>query len=263
MTSPKNLSNYLELAKDAASQAGDNLKKHFGNARVTHTKSERGVDVVTKLDVDTENFLAEKLLKFDTKAGFYGEEFGERKKSDRFWLVDPIDGTSHFVRGIPYSTTMIGLVEDGQVILSVIYNFVTEEMFEAVKGKGAKLNNKQIRVSKRPLKDAYIAYESDLVSPKDLKTFLDLKKKSTLLTTINCGYEFGLIASGRIEGRICVSPYGKDWDYAPGSLLVSEAGGVVKNIGSNLYDFTNHNFLAVNKECFEDLTKGKSAFFPI
>lgn len=257
------LPKYLNVAKEAAIEAGNILKKSFGYANITHQKSERGVDVVTQLDIDTENLLAKRLMSFDNNAGFYGEEFGERQKGDFFWLVDPIDGTSHFVRGIPYCTSMIALVYKGQVIVSVIYNFVTDELFEATKGEGSKLNGKPINVSTRSLKDSYIAFESDLVRKSSMEKFLSLRRKSTLLTTINCGYEYGLIASGKLEGRICVEPYGKDWDYAPGSLLVSEAGGKVANIGSNDYDYTNHSFLATNSFVFDELTKGDNSLFPV
>lgn len=261
--SPEDLSRHTEVVKEVVQEAGKKLVHHFGEADVTHQKSERGVDVVTQLDIDTENFIAEQLSKFDSSIGFVGEEFGERQMSDRFWLVDPIDGTSHFVRGIPYCTTMIALIENGQVVVSVINNFITGELFEATKGKGAKLNGKATHVSERPLKDAYLFFESDLKSPQSLDSFLKLRQKSTLLTTINCGYEYGLIASGKIEGRICVEPYGKDWDYAPGSLLVTEAGGRVTNIGSNSYDYTNHNFIASNKKVFDELTKGNTPLIPI
>lgn len=260
--SPEDLTKYTVIAKRVVLEAGEVLAKNFGTANVTHQKSERGVDVVTQLDVDVENLIAQRLFDFDNNIGFVGEEFGERQQSDRFWLVDPIDGTSHFVRGIPYCTTMVALVEDGQVVLSLINNFVTHELFEAARGKGSKLNGQPIHVSTRSLKEAYIAYESDLKSPESLDKFLKMRHATTLLTTINCGYEYGLIASGKLEGRICVEPFGKDWDYAPGSLLVAEAGGKVTNIGNSSYDYKNHNFLATNSVVHGELTQGENALFP-
>lgn len=249
------------IAVETALEAGNILKKHFGKAEINNNKSRRSVDVVTKLDTDIENFIAAKLYKYDSSIGFLGEEFGERKKSNRLWLVDPIDGTAHFVRGMPFCTTMIALVENGEVVLTIINNFITKELYTAEKNKGSKLNGNPIRVSNRTLKDSYISFESNLASEKNLRTYQALNDKCILFHTINCGYEYGLIASGKIEGRICVDPFGKDWDYAPGSLLVSEAGGIVRNVGKATYDYKNHNFIATNKITYEELTKDKTGLF--
>lgn len=249
------------IAVETALEAGAILKKHFGKLAITNNKGSKGVDVVTKLDTEIENFIADKLNKYDSSIGFRGEEFGERNKSNKIWLVDPIDGAAHFVRGIPFCTTMISLVENGEVVLSVINNFITGELFTAEKNKGAKLNGKSIHVSNRTLSESYISFESKLESEISLKAFGVLRDKCVLIQTISCGYEFGLIATGKIEGRICVDPYGKDWDFASGSLLVSEAGGIVKNIGKNTYDYKDHNFLATNKVIYDELTEGKEALF--
>lgn len=254
----------LSIAVETVLEAEKILEKHFGKVEITNNKSNRPVDVVTKLDTDIENFIAEKLRKYDSSIGFVGEEFGERKKSNRLWLVDPIDGTAHFVRGIPFCTTMISLVESGKVVLTVINNFITKELYTAEKNKGSKLNGKSIYVSKRSLKEAYISFESDIKYEKNLKIYLALKdKRCIIFQTINCGYEYGLIAAGKIDGRICVDPYGKDWDYAPGSLLVSEAGGIVRNIGKDTYDYKDHNFIATNKIIYNELIGNKEALFPI
>lgn len=254
-------STLLSAAKKTARLAGEILIKGYGKIEVNTIKSKSPVDVVTKLDTDIENFIATELEKYDPSIGFYGEEFGIRKKSNKFWLVDPIDGTAHFIRGIPFCTTMIALVENGEVVLSVIYNFVTKELFEAEKGKGAKLNGVDIHVSDRSLQEAYLSVETKLAVEKNLKVYLALRETSIMIHTVNCGYEFGLIASGKLDGRICLDPFGKDWDYAPGALLVSEAGGVVKNMGSDTYDYTNHNFIATNAKIYNELTKGPSALF--
>jgi fructose-1,6-bisphosphatase/inositol monophosphatase family enzyme len=80
---------------------------------------------------------------------------------------------------------------------------------------------------------------------------------------VSAGYEFVLVATGKLEGRICVDAFGKDYDFAPGSLLVSEAGGIVANIGSTTYDYRNTNLIAGNKALFDDLTQGTDAIFPI
>ena len=80
---------------------------------------------------------------------------------------------------------------------------------------------------------------------------------------ISAGFEYAMVASGKLDARISLDPYGKIWDFAPGSLLVAEAGGVVANIGSKGYDYRNFNFIAANPVIYKELTEGKNPLFPI
>lgn len=257
------MSHYDAVVK-TVKEAGEILLKYFGRVDAVNNKSGSGSGVVTKLDIEIEKFIADRLQKHDPSIGFVGEENGVfHLEGEKYWLVDPIDGTAHFIRGIPLCTIMIALIDKGEVVLSVIHNFVTNELYSAEKGKGAKLNDKPIYVSNRTLKEAYISVESKLEKVKDVEIFMNLKKKSTLFHTITCGFEFALIASGKFDGRICFNPYGDDYDFAPGSLLVSEAGGIVTNIGKRTYDFKNHNFIATNKIIHEELTNGKNVLFSL
>ncbi|MFA5021544.1 MAG: inositol monophosphatase [Patescibacteria group bacterium] len=235
--------------------AGKELLKYYGKIKISRQKGKLAHTVVTKLDLKTEKYLAANLHKIYPTIDFFGEEFGGKKKAKRFWVVDPIDGTAHFIRGVPFCTTMIALIDSGKVIFSIINNFVTGEIFWAEVGEGAKLNNKPIHVSSRQLVDGYLTYEINLDKKENLDLFLDLKKKTMLFKTVTCGYEFGLIASGKIEGRIALDPYGDDWDYAAGSLLVSEAGGQVVNIGKNSYSYTDHNFIMGNPTVCKEIKK--------
>ena len=122
----------LDAAVEAVLEAGVSLKQAFGNVKLLKHKEDQSV--VTQLDIDTEASIEKKLRTHDSAIGFAGEESGVRTKADRFWLLDPIDGTQHFLRGIPFCTTMLALIEDRQVVLSVIYNFVTGELFTGSSG---------------------------------------------------------------------------------------------------------------------------------
>lgn len=226
---------------------------HFGKVEKIHHKDDSGFNVVTELDRKAELLLADRLKAVYPDIGFYGEEFGGSKDADRFWIVDPIDGTAHFVRGTPYCTTMIALIEEGKVVFSAIYNFVQDEMYVAERGKGATKNGKTISVSNRSLSEAYLGHEMKLDTPERIETFLKFDKHAILFKTITAGYEYALVASGILEGRICIAPFGQDYDYAPGSFLVEEAGGVVKNIGQDSYDFRNYDFIASNQKVFDEL----------
>jgi myo-inositol-1(or 4)-monophosphatase len=249
---------------EVVQEAGEMLAAQFGKLEAFRMKSETPVDVVTTLDLQVEQLLAARLHTAYPDIGFVGEEFGVTRAAERFWLVDPIDGTAHFVRGTPFCTTMVALIDGHEVIYSLIYDFVRKDLYVADKGHGAYLNGELIQVSSRPFKKSYLSVEANVEHyPEDLPRFLALRRSSVMMETVNCGYEFGLIATGKIEGRICMHPYGRDYDYAAGSLLVAEAGGVVANIGQTSYDYRNHDFLATNKEVYEELTSGPDALFPL
>lgn len=253
----------LELiAIDVAREAGRFIAPHFGKIEDIKSKSKSPADIVTQFDIDAENLIARKLADRTPDFGFVGEESGSKNTGEKFWLVDPIDGTAHYVRGIPICTTMIALIDKGEVVVSVIYNFVTAEMFSASKNNGAKLNGKPLRVSERTLAESYISVESKLQDKKSIKKYLDVVGKTVLFHSITCGYEFALIAQGKLDGRICIDPYGANYDYAPGALLVKEAGGVVSNISKSTYDYKNHDFIATNPTIYLELTHGKNALFP-
>ena len=236
---------------------------HWGNAEVLRQKTESAGDVVTKLDEEVERYLANGLSKVLPGIAFVGEEFGGDRSAERFWLCDPIDGTQHFIRGLPFCTTMLALVENGQIIFSVIYDFINDIAYHAEQGKGAYENNKPIRVSNRPITNSYISYEARLNKPEDQQKFLQLRAKVILLNTISAGYELAMVATGKLEARICFDPYGGDYDYAPGALLVQEAGGKVVNLGTDTYDYRNVNLIAANPLVHNSLTQGPDAIFPI
>lgn len=236
-------------------EAGVELAEKFGKVEAIGFKSASFGSAVTELDQKTERFMADRLRKVHPGIEFFGEEFGGNNSAERFWLADPIDGTGNFIRGIPFATTMIALVQERKVVFSIIYNFVTKEMYSATKGAGATLNGKPVHVSGRPLKEAFVCFETNKHRKENLERYQKVNEKYGMFTTHTSGFEFGLVASGKIEARICFEPHGEDWDYAPGSLLVSEAGGIVKNIGSDSYDYRNHDFIAGSPVVFDDLSK--------
>lgn len=235
----------------------------YGKAEITNQKDESPHNVVTELDHDVENYLAEEFKRVDSTIEFAGEEFGGSRDKEKLWLVDPIDGTMHFIRGIPFCTTMVALIEKGEVIFSAIYDFRNDIMYHAEKGVGAFENGARISVSSRPVSQSVVALETDQSKPANIEIRNKVRAKSLLLQTISAGYEFVLVATGKIEARICIDPFGKDYDFAPGSLLVSEAGGVVANIGSVSYDYKNTNLIAGSKDVVREFTEGSSAIFPI
>lgn len=239
------------------------LLPHYGNVASVSYKKDFAVEAVTDLDIKVEKFVAERLHTFDASIAFVGEETGGDRTKERFWLMDPIDGTAHFVRGLPFCTTMLALIEEGEVTFSAIYDFVNDILYSAEKGKGAFMNETPIHVSTRPLNRAYLGYETHLQKEENFLKYRALWRRSVLIKMLVAGYEFAMIACGKIDGRICFDPYGKDYDFAPGTFLVKEAGGMVTNIGKITYDYRNLDFLAVNPVIYKELVEGPDALFPI
>jgi myo-inositol-1(or 4)-monophosphatase len=254
---------YSSAVIDALRARRPLLLSGWGSAPVARNKGTAAHDVVTEIDLRVEEELRDALKRIDPSIPFVGEETGGIENVERFWLCDPIDGTAHYVRGLPFATSMVTLIEKGQVNFVAIYDFINDNVYHATRGQGAFRDSEPIRVSTRSLKEGYCIPETKLEKPENYKIYLKLLESAGGLPEFyNCGFDFAMIASGKLDGRICFDSFGKDWDYAP-SLLVEEAGGVIANIGMRTYDYRNHDFIAANPIVFKDLTEGPDAPFPI
>ncbi len=252
----------ISLLESIVRRVREIVMPFYGNVAFTDKGGYR-TDHVTELDVRVEEYLRDELSKAFPGIPFVGEETGGDREASTHWLCDPIDGTAHFIRGTPLCTTMLALVEDGRVTASVIYDFVGDVFYHAVRGQGAFRDGEPIHVSDRTLNHSWLGWETHLDKPENLRLHMALTGASAFYKTMNAGHEFILVATGKLEGRLCFDPWGKDYDFAPGSLLVEEAGGIVANVGSRDYDYRNLNFLAANPRVFKELTEGPAAIFPI
>lgn len=235
----------------------------WGKVDGSNLKGDSAASVVTVIDQEVEEFLKKEFARVEPTIDFVGEEYGGNREAERFWLIDPIDGTGHYVRGTPFCTTMVSLIEHGEVTFSAIYHFVTDEMYYATKGGGAWKDDVKISVSSRPITQSYIVFESNIQKPENMALYQKLCKKSAMITMVCSGYEHCMVASGQLEARLTYDGYGQDYDFAPGALLIREAGGMVANIGSETYDYKNTNYIAANPQVFTALASGENAIFPI
>lgn len=221
---------------------------------IAHSQKLNPYDLLTEQDVAVEDRITKRLHELDPDTPVVGEERGGDRTVERYWLIDPIDGTIHFVRGNPFYCSMVALVVDGEPVVSIIYNFVTQELFHAIKGRGAYCNGIAIRTSSRTPKEAIVQTEIILRNDKNLQIHGRLSNKFRLMSLFAPGYEYAMIASGRAEARICIDPAGKDYDFAPGTLLVQEAGGVAKNLLGKDFRTTDRDFITASSlEVYEDL----------
>ena len=220
----------LEQICEIVLQAGEMVRSAGDIAAKTHEKTS-AADLVTEYDVAVEAFLRERLLALLPGAVFFGEEEALEGDPSRGWafIVDPIDGTTNFVRGIHPVDISVALAKDGMVEYGVVYDPWRRELFSGARGGGAFLNGKPIRVSGRPLSRGIFLMGTALYKREYLRPTLALTER---LMARSCDFrrlgaaalDLCYVACGRaelfFEYSLC------PWDYAAGSLLVTEAGGV-------------------------------------
>lgn len=192
---------------------------------------------VTNMDVAVQEFLKERLLAILPGSSFIGEEADyDDVESEYCWIVDPIDGTTNFIRHIPASVTSIGLTHKDVPVLGVVYNPYTDEMFHAESGKGAYLNGNRIRVSDRAFENSLIclswgAYDKS-GSRKAFATSEELYGMcEDIRRTGAAAYELCKIAEGSVE--MLFEPILYPWDHAAGTVIIIEAGGSVEGMNGN------------------------------
>lgn len=214
-------------AERAARASGEMLERH-GAGRVTR-KSEN--DFVTEMDLKSENLIREMLLADCPEDDFFGEEGGGATEADGRWIVDPIDGTANYMRGLRLYTISIAYELHGELAIGVVYCPGTDEMFVGVRGEGATCNGAPLHVSATSvLRDAIVGFgyghrdpalfaESEQVLMPLMRAVSDMRRSGS------AAYELCCLAAGRtdvfIEQGIFI------YDYAAGLVLLREAGGRV------------------------------------
>lgn len=197
---------------------------------------------VTVYDKLVQEVLKEKLLAILPEAVFVGEEedIHEPIKSGYAFIVDPIDGTTNFIKDYHTSCISVGLLKDGKQYLGVVYNPYLDEMFTAVKGQGAYLNGKPIHVTKEPLNNAIVLFGTapyyEELSRKSFELAYDLFTRALdVRRSGSAAIDLCSVAAGRADMffELRLSP----WDYAAGSLIVTEAGGKATTIEGEALSF--------------------------
>jgi myo-inositol-1(or 4)-monophosphatase len=253
---------FLHQAEKVIRHTLDKLRPQLLEAQgnIEH-KLKGDATVVTEMDLLVEHKLRDALAAFDQGIGFGGEETGADFDQETFWLADPIDGTAPFIRGLPFATNMIALMHKGEPIMSIINNIAMGEYFLAIKGQGATCNGHPIHVSNRPLNQAWVLLGSSVEQPstQGLNDLLATKVKAVRRFG-GAGFEYSSIARGAMEARISYLGHGHEWDYAPGALMVQEAGGRVLNIGSDSYNYRNFNHIVANPVIFDELMQFMTSF---
>ena len=240
------ISSNLNLMIKAAEKASKSLIRDFGEVENLQVSKKGPRDFVTKTDKQVEKILIEELTKSKKNYSFLTEESGSinNKDKDNVWIIDPIDGTTNFLHGIPHFAICIALKSKEEIISGLIYDPIKDEMFFAEKNKGAFLNNQRLRVSNKNLIDDCL-FSSNHEGVK----FSNLNMRCSGCAALDLAY----VASGRLDGffhnKINL------WDVAAGALMVTEAGGIV----NELNEFNTNNIDikassgAINHKMLENL----------
>lgn len=201
----------------------------FGN--IEHT-SKPDHSPVTVYDVKVETTLRDRLAEAFPEMGFEGEETGATGNRDTYWLVDPIDGTSSFIRGLPFCTNMAALVQDEVVIAAVIYDFVNDVLYTSLKGEGAYKDGVQMHVKEREQGNQFI-YSMTHDTIGHIKEALSELRMRTLLPVGAAGHTYMLLAEGKIDGIVNLRRSKTLHDNAPGVMMCEEAGAVILSYDDN------------------------------
>ena len=217
-----NLDELQDLAVDAARQAGDFLSQSKLEKKEVY--KEEGRDIKLIIDQDTEKLIRASLI--GTNIPILGEEYGGEITDERYWVIDPIDGTANYFRGLDECCVSIALMEGEEALIGVIYNFNNDQMYTAIKDHGAFLNNTKISVSDIASKNkasittgfpASETVESSMNFLEDLKGWKKVRMFGS--AALSCAY----VASGKCDYYAEKGVY--LWDIAAGICLVKEAGG--------------------------------------
>ena len=261
--SPSDLRRYAASASRAAISAGALLARHVGRPKTVATKRS-AIDLVTEIDRAAERIIQAALRRATPSFGFLGEEHGHTlPDAETRWIVDPLDGTNNFVHGLPIFGVSIGLQHRGRMVVGVIYDPMRRELFTAVKGGGAFLNGRRIRVSPmRQLSRSLLAtgFSSSFLTRDEpyMSWFKALQRASHGVRRIGSTvYCLAAVAAGRLEGF-----YERDlwpWDIAAGMLLVEEAGGRITNVDGRPVTLERGNLVASNRRIHRDLLRTLSS----
>ena len=238
----------LKVMIKASEKASKSLIRDFGEIENLQVSVKGPSDFVTSADLNVEKILIEELTKSKKNFSFLSEESGLIKNKDKknMWIIDPIDGTSNFLHGIPHFAISIALQSDNEIVSGLIFDPIKNEMFYAEKNNGCYLNNKRIRVSKRKNID-------ECLFATNGKKFKDVKLHNR--KSGSAALDMAYVASGRYDGYFQENL--NLWDIAAGLILVKEAGGILNQV--NLTKNENLEIIAsssnINEKMLEKLGK--------
>ncbi|WP_417523087.1 inositol monophosphatase family protein [Marinovum sp.] len=251
----------LNIMLKTARKAGRSLVKDFREVENLQSSSKAAGDFVTKADIAAEKIIKEELMGARPTYGFLGEEGGETAGQDptRRWIVDPLDGTSNFLHGLPHWAVSIALEHKGQIVSAVVFDPAKDEMFFAEKGGGAWMNDTRVRVSdRRGMNEALFATGVPFGTRRGLpETLTDLARLMPVCAGVRrwgaAALDLAYVAAGRFDGY-----WERDiqaWDVAGGLLIAREAGALAEAITPDADPFDDRSVICANERLFNQFAK--------
>jgi myo-inositol-1(or 4)-monophosphatase len=251
----------LNVMVQAARKAARGLKRDFGEVEHLQVSLKGPANFVSAADRRAEEILRAELAKARPGYGFHGEEGGYQEGTDKShtWIVDPLDGTTNFLHGIPQFAISIALEREGAIVAGLIYNPANDELFTAERGKGAFLNDERLRVAARQrLADAVVACGLPHAGRGNLELFRQefaavQPEVAGLRRFGAAALDLAWVAAGRVDAywERNLSP----WDMAAGTLMVREAGGFVTDLDNGDAMLTKGHIAAGNETLHRDLLR--------
>ena len=215
----------LNIMIKAAEKASKVLIRDFGEVEKLQVSVKGPTDFVTNADKKAEKIIIEELSKSRKKFSILSEEIGEIKNSDinNVWIIDPIDGTTNFLHGVPHFAISIALKSNNEIISGLIFDPIKNEMFYAEKNNGAYFNNKRMKVSKKKILEECLFATG---GKKEIKSDLNTRKSGS------AALDIAYVAAGRYDGYF--QNHLNLWDIAAGIIMVKEAGGKINEIDCSI-----------------------------
>ncbi len=244
----------LNTAIRAARDASSIIIRYIDRIDTLDVTSKARNDFVTEVDRMAEEVIIKRLRKAYPDHGFLGEESGLIKGNEFQWIIDPLDGTTNFLRGIPHYAISIALKNKDRIEQAVIYDPVKDELFTASLGNGAMMNDRRIRVSKRTTLDgALLGTGIPFRDDQDVDQFMTslagfIPGSSGIRRAGSAALDMAYVAAGRLDGYW---EYGvKPWDIAAGILMVKEAGGLTGDMTNTQTQLTSGNIVAATPKVY-------------
>jgi myo-inositol-1(or 4)-monophosphatase len=242
----------INVMVKAAQKAARKLVHDFGEVEQLQVSQKGPADFVSTADLQAEKTIREELVKARPGYGLMMEESAAEPGTDgqHRWIVDPLDGTTNFLHGIPHFAISIALEREGEIVAGVVYNPIADEMYWAERGAGAYLNDRRLRVSaRRDLSQAVIATGIPHRGRGDASAYVPVLARvmgevAGVRRFGSAALDLAYVAAGRYDGFF---EYGlQPWDIAAGLILVREAGGYVSEISGGHHIMESGDVLAAN-----------------
>ncbi len=248
-----------KFLQDITKKAGKIILSKFGKVGVKYTKRD-AADVVTEADLAANNYLIGQIKKKFPSHGIISEETGDYQKDAEYvWYIDPVDGTRNYSVGTPLYCTMVGLAQNGKMLVSAVYAPSLNQFYFAKSGRGAYLNGKRIKCSlKKEMKGSWGSASCKITADSlkiDKKMMALATDESIWVSSYACtGVNSMDIAAGRHDWFY--SFWGGVWDYAAPSLILSESGCLVTDTTGKPWDLNDHiGMVAANKILHKEVLK--------